>query len=85
MFYFYDYQFYSKIIGIGLIIPLISFLLTQNIRNDAFTIFTYIRQIFENFKLNELLILILSVFLFKNIYIIFYNYFTFKNVFSNKE
>ena len=68
-----------EIIGIGLIIPLISFFIdTKYNENDAFTIFTYIRQIFENFKLNELLILILSVFLFKNIYIIFYNYFTLK-------
>ncbi len=68
-----------EIIGIGLIIPLISFFIDSKYNeNDAFIIFTYIRQIFENFKLNELLILILSVFLFKNIYIIFYNYFTLK-------
>jgi|TARA_B100001093_G_scaffold262053_1_gene250456 ABC-type multidrug transport system fused ATPase/permease subunit len=68
-----------EIISIGLIIPLISFFIdTNHNNNDSFVIFTYIRQIFENFKLNDLLILILFIYLFKNLYIIFYNYFTLK-------
>ncbi len=68
-----------ELIGIGLIIPLISFFVDgSNQSGDSFKIFSYIRQIFKNFELKDFLILIIFIYLFKNLYITFYHYFTLK-------
>ena len=68
-----------EVIGIGLIIPLISFFVEgSNQGGNSFKIFSHIREVFKNFELKDFLILIIFIYLFKNIYITFYHYFTLK-------
>lgn len=68
-----------EVISIGLIIPLISFFIENTYQSESsFKIFDFIRQIFKNFKMNDFLILIVFIYLLKNLYIVFYNYFTLK-------
>ena len=68
-----------EVIGIGLIIPLISFFVDgANHSGDTFKIFSYIREIYKNFELQDFLILIIFIYLLKNLYITFYHYFTLK-------
>ncbi len=68
-----------EVISIGLVIPLISFFIESDYQSEAsFKIFDFIRKIFENFEMNDLLIFIVFIYLLKNLYIVFYKYFTLK-------
>ena len=50
----------------------------SNQGGNSFKIFSHIREVFKNFELKDFLILIIFIYLFKNIYITFYHYFTLK-------
>ncbi len=70
---------FLEIISIGLIVPLISFFVEENNQNNSsLRIFSYIREVFKNFELNDFLIFIVFIYLLKNLYVTFYKYFTLK-------